>query len=219
MKIAIDGPAGSGKSTIARRLSLELQVPYLETGLAYRAMGYILRSKGKTPEESIEWEELKPLTKHLEIKPDVGRTIVLVDGKEVGHFLVDEQIGRLASIVGAVGKFREYINLYFRQVIGNSQVVVEGRDAGTNIIPDADIKLFITASAQERARRRYQQLIRAGKDVSYEQVLRDIEDRDRRDTHRKDYPFKPAEDAIIIDTTGKSVEEVLSEVLKIVKAR
>ncbi len=216
MRIAIDGPAGSGKSTVAKEISERLNLPYLETGLAYRAVGYLLL-KHYGMLNDVSWGELRPLLGKLEIEPSVGRTVVRVDGKELGEELRSEEVGRLASLVGTIGKFREYINELFRSVIGKGQVVVEGRDAGTNIIPDADVKLFITASPEERARRRYEQLIGAGKDANYEEVLEKVLERDRRDMERKDYPFKPAPDAIVVDTTGKDLETVLKEVFSILE--
>ncbi len=219
MKVAIDGPAASGKSTIAKRISLELKIPYLETGLAYRAVGYMLLLRHPEGLESVSWEDIEPLLSSLEIIPKVGETVVKVNGREVNKELGSEEVGKMASLVGTVGRFREYINRRFRELIGNGQVVVEGRDAGTNIIPDAQVKIFITASPEERAKRRYNQLLKAGKEASYEKILRDIVERDRRDTQRKEYPFKPAPDAVVIDTTGKTVEEAVSLVLGIIRER
>ncbi|WP_457600284.1 (d)CMP kinase [Hydrogenivirga sp.] len=218
MRIAIDGPAGSGKSTVARELSIKLSLPYLETGLAYRAAGYLLFERyGRL--ESVSWDMLEPLLGRLEIEPKVGGTEVRADGRRLNEELRDEEVGRLASLVGTLGEFREYINSLFREIIGSGQAVVEGRDAGTNIIPDADLKLFITATPEERARRRYEQLRRLGREADYETILEKILERDNRDINRKDYPFKPAPDAIVVDTTGKDIEEVLREVLSIVESK
>lgn len=216
MKIAIDGPAASGKSTVAREVSLKLGIPYLESGLAYRAFGYlILKAKGRV--DKVLWEDLKPLLGSVEIVPKVGTTEVLVEGVRVEGLIHTEDIGRLASLVGSVPEFREEINRYFRRVIGGSQVVVEGRDAGTHIIPEADLKVFLTASPEERARRRMIQLKERGIDADYEEVLKEIIERDRRDMGRERYPFRPAPDAVIIDTTGKGVEEVIEEVIRLAK--
>jgi cytidylate kinase len=212
MKIAIDGPAGSGKSTVAREVSLRLGLPFLESGLAYRAFGYlILKRKGKV--EKVLWRDLEPLLGLVEIVPRLGVTEVVVEGRKIDHLIATEEVGRMASLVGSVPEFREEINRYFRRVIGDSQVVVEGRDAGTHIIPEADLKVFLTASPEERARRRINQLRRMGISADYREVLRDIMERDRRDMERERYPFRPAPDAIIIDTTGKGVEEVVKEVM------
>ncbi len=215
MRIAVDGPAGSGKSTIAKEISRRLNIPYLETGLAYRATAYLALKYIGDPKD-INWEKLKPCLDRLEIIPKVGETIVKVDGKRLEEELRDEEVGRAASIIGTIPEFREYINSVFRRLIGGDQAVVEGRDAGTNIIPDADLKIFITASPEERARRRYLQLRSSKEEVDYEEILRRIVERDRRDMERERYPFKPASDAVIIDTTDRKPEEVLLEVFTLI---
>ena len=214
MRIAIDGPAGSGKSTVAKEISKRLKIPYLESGLAYRAFAHLLIEKrGKV--SSVSWEDLEGLFELIEINPMVGFTEVRVEGRRVED-LVSEEVGRVASLIGEVPEFRERINEVFRKVIGKGEVVVEGRDAGTHIIPDADFKFFLTASPEERARRRVEQLKARGVQVDYESVLKEIIERDKRDMERKRYPFRPAKDAILIDTSGKSVEEVIGEILSIV---
>lgn len=212
MRIAIDGPAASGKSAVAREVSRRLRIPYLESGLAYRAFGYlILKVKGRV--DKVSWEDLKPLFGLVELVPRVGITEVRIEGERVEGCIATEEVGKVASLVGAVPEFREEINRYFRKVIGDSQIVVEGRDAGTHIIPEADLKVFLTASAEERARRRVNQLREMGVEADYEKVLNQILERDRRDMERERYPFRPAPDAVVIDTTGKSIEEVVEEVI------
>ncbi len=213
MKIAIDGPSASGKSTIAKRLSVVLNIPYLETGLVYRTFGYILRLQ-KIPLEKWKLVFKEP----LQVIPRVGRTVLVVKDKEINEdMLRTEDVGKLASQLGAIPEFRERINAFFKSIINEKQIIVEGRDAGTHIIPEAPLKFFITASPEERARRRYEQLKAFGKDVSYEEILKQILERDKRDMERAKYPFKPAEDAIIIDTTDKTPEEVLEYILNVVK--
>ena len=217
MKITVDGPAGSGKSYIAKGISLRLGIPYLETGLAYRAVGYLLlKQEGRL--EEISWEKIKPLLSRIEMLPTVGETKVSVDGEEVkGDLLRGEEVGRAASVVGTVPQFREYINDLFRRLIGSGQAVIEGRDAGTHIFPEAELKLFITASPEERARRRWKQLREKGIDADLEEILERILERDRRDEERERYPFRPAEDAIVIDTTDMGPEESLEKALSIVR--
>lgn len=217
MKITVDGPAGSGKSFIAKGISSELQIPYLETGLAYRVVGYLLLKEGLSPEE-VSWEEIKPLLGRFDVVPAVGETRVFLDGTQVKEEeLRSEEVGRAASFVGRIPQFREYINELFRSLVGDSQAVVEGRDAGTHIFPEAQIKLFVTASAEERARRRWRQLKEQGIEADQEEILQMILERDRRDREREAYPFRPAEDAVVIDTTGMSPQESLEKVLDLVR--
>jgi len=217
MKITVDGPAGSGKSFIAKGISSELKIPYLETGLAYRVVGYLLLKEGLSPEE-VSWEEIKPLLGRFKIAPAVGETRVFLDGTQVKEEeLRSEEVGRAASFVGKIPQFREYVNELFRSLVGDGQAVVEGRDAGTHIFPEAQVKLFVTASAEERARRRWRQLKEQGIEADQEEILQMILERDRRDREREAYPFRPAEDAVVIDTTGMSPQESLEKVLDLVR--
>ncbi len=211
MIIAIDGPAGSGKSTLAKELSKRLGVPYLETGLLYRAVGYLCL-KGKSRCDDVE-STVKSLDV-LEVKVDVEGTRVFYEGNDISGKLNDERVGKLASQVATIPEFREKINDLFRNLVKGKSAVVEGRDAGTHIFPNAELKFFITASPEERARRRYNQLLKAGKEADYREILNAIVERDKRDSSRAKYPFRPAPDAIVIDTTGREVEEVLREVME-----
>jgi cytidylate kinase len=167
MKIAIDGPSASGKSTIARLLSQRLGIPYLETGLLYRFFGYLAYKRGTTellPDELFK-EDFKVVI-------DVGKTEVYWKGKRLSEELRGEEVGRYASLLGEVPAFRERMIKFFRELVGSSQVVGEGRDVGTHIFPQADYKFFITASPEERARRRYLELKEKGVAVSYEDILK-----------------------------------------------
>ncbi len=211
MIITIDGPAASGKSTVAKRLAQRLKVPYLETGIIYRAVGYLLSTRGvQNPDEKQALE----LLDELEIEPSPEGTKVLWKGKKLGSELYTEEVGRLASRVATLPRFREKVNETFRELLKGKSAVVEGRDAGTYIFPDAPLKFFITASPQERAKRRYRQLVNQGKDADYEEILKAIMERDERDRNRPKYPFRPAPDAVVIDTTHKEAKEVLEEVLE-----
>ncbi len=214
MKIAIDGPSASGKSTIARLISKKLGIPYLETGLLYRLFGYIAFVKGKAK------PSLDELFKEdFKVVVDVGSTEVYWKGKKLSEELRGEEVGKYASLLGEVPAFRERMIEFFRDLVGSSQVVGEGRDVGTHIFPKANYKFFITASPEERARRRYLELKEKGVDVSYKDVLKAIQERDHRDANRELYPFRPAEDAHIIDTTNKTVEEILEYMLGIIRER
>ncbi|AAC07867.1 (d)CMP kinase [Aquifex aeolicus] len=215
MKIAIDGPSASGKSTVAKIISQKLNIPYLETGLVYRTYAYV-SLKFKVPIQDID----KLFSLPVKVVPKIGKTEVYIEGKPVNEEdLRSEEVGKRASELGSIPEFRERINKLFKEIINNKQMVVEGRDAGTHIIPEAPVKVFITASPEERAKRRYEQLKELGYEVSFEEILQKILERDKRDMERPKYPFKPAEDAVIIDTTRKSVEEVVEEVLKIIHER
>jgi cytidylate kinase len=213
MKIAIDGPAGSGKSTIAKILSKELNLPYLDTGKVYRAFAYIAK------EEGIDMTNTKQVLSLFDKAPvvhiSIAKTEVSIGGKCLDVELKGEDTGRYASMMGSIPEFRERMVKFFRKLVGDAQVVAEGRDVGTHIFPDAPIKLFITASLEERARRRFLEL----SGVSFQEVLKALAERDKRDMERPIYPFKPAEDAIIVDTTGKSIEQAVEEVLRIIKGR
>ncbi len=211
MKITIDGPAGSGKSTIARLISLRLKIPYLETGTVYRAFAYILSREKENPDEKKALNLVKK--RPLEVKMDVGSMEIHYKGEDITGELGGENVGKVASIIASFPSFKEEINKYFREIV-KGQAVIEGRDAGLYIFPDADIKFFITASPEERAKRRWKQLRDKGEEVSYEEILKSIRERDERDTKRPKYPFKPAEDALIIDTTNMTVEEVTTYILK-----
>jgi len=215
MKIAIDGPSASGKSTLAKIISEKLNIPYLETGLVYRTFAYLSVKFGVPPQDL---ENLFNIP--LEVIPKVGKTEVYVEGKLIAEEeLKSEEVGKRASELGSIPEFRERINKLFREIIGEKQMVVEGRDAGTHIIPEAPVKVFVTASPEERARRRYKQLRELGHEVTFEEVLKKIVERDKRDMERPKYPFKPAKDAVIIDTTGKSIDQVVEEVLKVIHER
>ncbi len=216
MKITIDGPAASGKSTLAKLISKRLKVPYLETGSVYRAVAFILSKEDITVsgETAIEVLERRP----FEIIMDIGDMKIIYNDEDIKDKLGDEETGRNASIIASYPTFKEEINRFFREIV-KGQAVVEGRDAGLYIFPEAEIKFFITASPEERAERRWKQLMEEGKEINYEEILESIKERDERDSKRERYPFRPAEDAIVIDTTGRRVEEVFTLMLKEILSR
>lgn len=216
MKITIDGPAGSGKTTVARAISKKLRIPYLETGKIYRAVGYYLISRGKKAEEITPDDAVDALEK-VRLIPKIGETDVEIDGKRVGKEIKKEEAGEIASLIGTFPSFREKVNEFFRKLVGEGPVIAEGRDAGTHIFPEAEIKIFLIASIEDRARRRHKDLLAMGMNVSLEEIIKMIEERDRRDETREKYPFVPARDAVMVDTSGKKVDEVLREVLEIIE--
>ena len=219
MIIAIDGPAGSGKSTIAQQLAQKLGFLYLDTGATYRAVGLAVHLKtGKT--DNFQPEEILKTLQEVQISVEYTEGVfkVFLNGEDITDKLRSEEVGKYASLVAQYPEVKEKLFEFQRKLVNNGNAVVEGRDAGLYVFPDADIKIFMTASPAERAKRRYLQLKEKGiTDISFEEILRAIVERDQRDQNRKHYPFKPAPDATIIDTTGKSLEEVFNKVWKIVE--
>ncbi len=216
MKIAIDGPAGSGKSTVAKRISQVLNIPYLDTGALYRVFAYISLVKGVDPAyvEGL----LKLFEEDIRVQPSIGKTHIYYKGKPLEDRIRTEEVGRQASIIASLPEFRERMIRFFRELVGDAQVVAEGRDVGTHIFPDAPLKFFLTATPEERAKRRCEELRSKGQSADYGEILRAILERDERDRNRPLYPFRPAEDAIVVDTTGMNVEEVVELLLQRIKA-
>jgi len=218
MIIAIDGPAGSGKSTIAKLLAQKIAFFYLDTGATYRALGLAVhRYTGKTDNFSVE--EILKVLQEVDIKVEYlnGEFKIYLNGEDVSQLIRSEEVGKYASLVAKHGAIKEKLFEFQRKLVNNGNAVVEGRDAGLYVFPDAEVKIFLTASPEVRAKRRYEELRQKGLNVSYKEILKAVIERDKRDRSRKEYPFKPAEDAVIIDTSDKSLEEVFNEVWKIVE--
>ena len=205
--IAIDGPAGAGKSTIAKLAASELSYIYVDTGAMYRAIGlYVYRKH--VPEEETE----------VSIRYIDGERHVYLNGEDVSEEIRKEHIGHMASVVGAVPAVREHLLSLQRQIAQENDIIMDGRDIGTCILPNADVKIFLTASAEERARRRYLELQSKGDNTPYDVVLADIKERDYRDTHRDIAPLKQAEDAVYLDTSNMTIEEAAAKVVELAKA-
>lgn len=215
MIIAIDGPAGSGKSTIAKTLAKELGYTYIDTGAMYRALALKIKQLNIDPESS---EEVVKILENTEIKLDKDR--VFIDGKDVSNDIRTEEIGNIASKIARYKSVREFMVRIQRnagKVAENA--VIEGRDTGTVIFPDADLKIFMTASAEIRAKRRVEQLKEKGFYVDYNHILEKIKERDRMDYERKESPLRPTEDYIIIDTSNKTIEEVVNYIKNLIKEK
>lgn len=216
--IAIDGPSGSGKGTIARRVAAALGFHLLDSGALYRLTALAAARRG------IDAEDVPGVVRaaremQVSFGAGDGAEGVRLDGEEVGDELRTEECGRLASRIAAVPEVREALKArqrYFREPPG---LVADGRDMGTAIFPGADLKIFLTASAEERARRRYNQLKDKGIGVNLAGLARDIAERDRRDTERSVAPLVPAEDAIVIDSTSLGIEQVTEMVLGLAAER
>ena len=218
MIIAIDGPAGSGKSTIAKLLAKELGFTYIDTGAMYRAVALKIKRLGIDPDNK---EAVVNVLKETDTRLKTNEEIkVFLDGEDVSSEIRTEEIGKIASKIARYPEVRKIL-VEMQRKIGEEakNAVIEGRDTGTVIFPDADIKIFMTAKPEVRAERRFKELKEKGLNVSYEEILKEILERDKLDTTREDSPLKPAKDAIIIDTSDKTLKDVFKEILSIVRSR
>ncbi len=206
ISIAIDGPGGAGKSTIAKALAKKLGYIYVDTGALYRAIGLYMIKKGadlKNADAIVEkLDEVK-----VELKYVNDEQRVLLCGDDVSEDIRKPEVSMAASDVSAVPAVRDFLLGLQRKMANENNVIMDGRDIGTVVLPNAEIKLFLTASAEERAMRRYKELIEKGKDVEYETVYKELCERDYQDSHREIAPLRPADDATVIDTTGNDLEK------------
>jgi cytidylate kinase len=218
MIIAIDGPSGAGKSTLGRLLARELGLLYIDTGAMYRAVALAVTQSGvSTADEAAVTEVARRASIKLEGDPDSLR--VTLDGQDVSEKIRTEQIGHTASVVSAISGVRRELVERQRELGAHGGVVLDGRDIGTVVFPHADVKFFITAVPEERARRRYDEERVHERDQTFEDTLADINARDRRDSTRADSPLAIAEDAFVIDTTDLAIEDVFRRMLEVVRER
>ncbi|WP_019419175.1 (d)CMP kinase [Paenibacillus profundus] len=207
MNIAIDGPAGAGKSTVARLVARELGYVYIDTGAMYRAVSLHMTRVCIRPDETDALsEEMKCL--RIELRPEAERQFVFLNGEDVTDAIRTSEMSRLASLYAQVGVVREQLVEMQRQMAKRKGVVMDGRDIGTHVLPDAEMKWFITASVEERARRRYEEW-KDKENASLEHFIQEIADRDRQDETREVSPLKQAEDAVLLDTTGMTIADVV----------
>lgn len=209
LRIAIDGPGGAGKSTVAKLVAKELGLDYIDTGAMYRAVGYKISRDGIDMENSLE---LASMLKETDIDFSGGK--VFLDGEDISDKIRTQEVSALASKCSAIGEVREKLVSIQKEMGRSKNVIMDGRDIGTNVLKDAEHKIFLVASPEERAQRRYKELAEKGEDVTFQQVLDDINKRDHNDTHRKLNPLRKADDAVEIDTTSKSVDEVVKMILE-----
>ncbi len=215
--IAIDGPAGAGKSTIARLAAKELGYIYVDTGALYRTIGLAAFRRGLTAEDQSEIISMLPDIKVELTFNDAQEQIVLLDGEDVSGLIRTPEISMMASAVSAIPEVRAYLLDLQRDMAHTNDVIMDGRDIGTVVLPDAQIKIFLSASPECRARRRYDELIEKGMDVKYEDILSDVIARDYADSHRDIAPLKPADDAVMVDTSGEDLETSVNKLLKIMR--
>ena len=216
LNVAIDGPGGAGKSTVAKISAERMGLHYVDSGALYRAIGYVLDRQGidVEKEEAVK-EGLSSLQLSLSYQEDGQH--VSVGSEDVSGKISTAEVGTLASKVSVHGPVRDFVNRIIRRTAETYEVIMDGRDIGTVVLPDAPVKIYIAASSLERARRRLKELAEAGKPHgTLEEVQKDIEERDYRDMHRAIAPLKQAEDAVLLDTTELSLEEVVAEVCRLI---
>lgn len=218
--ITVDGPSGSGKGTVCRRLARALGWNLLDSGALYRLVGLAARNHGVDMDNH---PALEVLAGHLDVQfepaGDGSDIRIILEGEDVTQAVRTEEVGALASLVAAVPAVRDALlgrQRAFRMLPG---LVADGRDMGTAVFPEAELKVFLTASAEERAERRYRQLIATGDTVSLPRLVSDIEERDRRDTERAVSPLRPAAGAAVVDTTGVGIEEVFERLMRMARDR
>lgn len=212
MKIAIDGPAGAGKSTVAKIISEKLGINYLDTGAMYRSIAYALINKGIDPEDAVA---VKDHLDEVDIEVKYIKRVqhMYLDGKDISKLIRTNEISMGASNVSKIPEVRLKLIEMQQEIARNFDIVMDGRDICTYVLPDADHKFFITASVDERARRRFKELPE-GSNLTFEEIREDIIKRDKNDSEREFMPLKQAEDAVLVDTTDMNIEEVIDFVLK-----
>ncbi len=216
--IAIDGPSGAGKSTIAKALAGRLGYIYVDTGALYRALGYAAVSRGADPHDADAVGALLP-SMQVSLRYVDGRQRVYADGEDVSERIRTPEMSMAASAVSAQPAVRQFLFQLQQDIAAQNDVIMDGRDIGTVVLPHADVKIFLSASAEDRARRRYLELIEKGQAVTFEEVLSDLQKRDYDDSHRAIAPLKAAEDAIMVDTTGFELEQSIALLFEIVQKK
>lgn len=214
VNIAIDGPAGAGKSTIAKAVARELEFIYVDTGAMYRAMALYLIRQGISPSQKEEMEEACRRA-DISIVYENGLQQVLLNGENVTGQLRNEEVGNMASVSSANPVIRQKLVELQRNLAARENVVMDGRDIGTCVLPRADVKIYLTASVKTRAMRRYKELTEKGIACVLEEIEGDIQDRDERDMSREISPLKQAEDAVLLDSSHMNIEEVKGEILRL----
>lgn len=210
--VAIDGPAGAGKSTIAKLVAKEKGYIYVDTGAMYRGLAIHFLDKGIQPQET---EKVIEACKDAEVTVAYEDAVqhVYLNGKDISSRLRNEEVGNMASVTSAIPEVRKKL-LELQQNLAKTQnVIMDGRDIGTCVLPHADVKVYLTASVETRAKRRYQELQEKGEDCNLEEIAHDIEERDRRDMTREIAPLKQAEDAVLVDSSDMTIAEVVKTIV------
>lgn len=216
--IAIDGPSGAGKSSLSRAAAEEIGFMYIDTGALYRTIGlYVYRNKISAEDESAVASALSDI--NINIKFVDGCQHVFLNGSDVSEDIRIHEVSDYTSKVSAFACVREFLLRTQRELAEKFDVIMDGRDIGSVVLPDAELKIYLTASAEERAKRRFDELAAKGQDVKYETVLHDVIERDFRDMNRKTAPLKVADGAVVVDTTGNTFKQSLKELTDIIKEK
>ena len=214
--IAIDGPAGAGKSTIAKRVAKELSFIYVDTGAMYRAVAlYLLRNEiDGTDAEAVAGN---CQSAEVSIRYENGEQVVILNGENVNQYIRTEEVGNMASATSVYPVVRTKLVELQRQLAAKENVIMDGRDIGTVVLPDANVKIYLTAGTRVRAKRRHDELVQKGISCDIDEIEQDIKDRDYRDMHRETSPLKQAEDAVLLDSSDLDIDEVVEAMKKIIK--
>lgn len=218
INIAIDGPAGAGKSTVAKGVAAKLGYIYVDTGALYRAIGVYALRAGVDTKDGDGVSALLPEI-NVELKFIDGVQHVFLNGEDVSAEIRTPDASMAASNVSAIPSVRSFLFDLQRNIASKNDCIMDGRDIGTVVLPNAQVKIFLTADPEERAMRRYKELIVKDPDVKYDDVLADLKVRDYQDSHREIAPLKPAEDSVVYNTTGNSLEESVEKVINIIKEK
>lgn len=218
INVAVDGPAGAGKSTIARRAAAALEFVYVDTGAIYRTLAFAVTDAGIAPDDSAAVAAFLPRL-DLRMQWENGVQHMLLADRGVTEEIRRPEISAAASLVSAIPAVRQYLLDTQRRIARTHHVIMDGRDIGTVVLPGAQVKIYLTASAEIRALRRWKELQAAGRPDAYTQVLEEIIERDRRDTQREIAPLRAAEDAVVLDTSGMDLEESVAAMLRLIREK
>ena len=218
ISVAIDGPAGAGKSTIARAVAARLGFIYVDTGALYRAVGLYGLRKGA---DTTSADQMLPLLEEIQVELAYveQEQRVLLNGEDVSQAIRVNQASMAASNVSAIQGVRDFLFDLQKNMARRHNVVMDGRDIGTVVLPEAQVKIFLTATPEERATRRYNELLEKGQQVNFDQLLAEVKQRDYNDSHRAAAPLKQADDAVLVDTTGLTKEESIQKIFDLVQAK
>ena len=216
--IAVDGPAGAGKSTIAKLVAKKKGIIYVDTGAMYRTMAlYMLRNEMDPSDEAAIIEKCKEAD--VTLGHEDGQQVVYLNGENVNGLIRTEAVGNMASAISVIAQVRSNLVEKQQALAASKDCIMDGRDIGTCVLPNADLKIYLTASSEVRAKRRYDELTAKGEICDLEKIRQDIEDRDYRDMHREVSPLRQAEDAILVDTSYMTIEEVVDKIMELSEAR